>query len=127
MDNLTFVIYKKDKWVVETTNGFKVERREHGSRTQGIRALFQRHTGIFLFHIVILKTDTTEAQDFIFRKSLLSKTWRFNGKEYSSRIKAVTSFLHFHPKLTRFYISIPIEQGKNKLGKGIDIIHTAII
>ncbi len=110
MDNLTFVIHKKEKWVVESTNGSKVERREHGSRRQGIISLFQRHTGVFFFHLIIPTTDTTEAKDFFFRKSFFSDKWSFNGKEYTSRIKAINGFLHLHPKLTMFYISIPVEQ-----------------
>jgi hypothetical protein len=109
MDNLTFIIYKKVKWIVETTNGSVVERKEHTSRTQGINALFNRHTGVNLFHLIIPATDTTPMQNYFFRKSLFNRNWYYNGKEYSSRIKAVRGFLHLHPKLPMFYITIPLD------------------
>lgn len=110
MDNLIFVIYKTDKWIVESTNGSNIEKKEHSSRIQGIRALFQRHPRTPMFHLTIPATDTTETQDFLFCKSFFPKKWRFNGREYDSRIKAVNGFLHSHPKLSMFYISIPIDK-----------------
>ncbi len=109
MNNLVFVIHKKHKWIVEPKNGSIMEKREHTSRRQGIISLFQRHTGVDLFHLVIPTDGIHESQDFFFRKSD-SKKWRFNGKEYDSRIKAINGFLHCHPKLFLFYISIPIDK-----------------
>jgi hypothetical protein len=109
VDNLTFVIYKKTKWIVESTNGSKIEKTEHGSLRQGIVSLFGRHSNVILFHFTIPATDTTDTQDFIVQK-LAYRKWLMDLREYSSQAKAINGFLHSHPGLPMFYISIPIEQ-----------------
>ena len=108
MNNLTFVIYKKDKWFVESTNGSTVEKKEHGSLRQGIISLFGRHPDVRLFHFTIPATATTGTQDFIVQK-LAYRKWLMNLREYSSQMKAINGFLHLHPKLKMFYITIPLK------------------
>lgn len=120
MNDLIFAICKQEhwtvgkKWVIESLSqsGSKIDRKEHGSRKQGIISLFSRHAGSDMFHLIIPSSSGNVLEkDYIVIKNPHTRKWVCNDREYTSRIKATTDLLRrFHPNLSAFTIVIPINK-----------------
>ncbi len=113
MNMVTFVIYKQEAiWGLESTNHSHTElvRSQHGSRDRAIDSLFKHYPNLPFFHLILPITSDTKAQDFMFRTSLISykRMWLAESREYPSRAKALSSFFARHPRITLFYIVIPV-------------------
>ncbi len=115
MDWLKFVIYKQDDiWGLESTDHDTIIRSQHSSRMRALNSLFKRYPNLTSFRIIVPAPVNTNPQDYTFEiiknKETRKKLWLVDSRKYISRAKALSGFFARHPRITLFYIVIPIKK-----------------